>query len=717
MKSRLSDKDFSGNVIYKLLNESNEPLFWGELVARAKQGFISNIRVLRKDFRELKRSGRVYQDEKGSYSLVDSKDLLRGSITRYQNVFRCDGYEVITDSKIKLREGDEIEGMLRDDKIVLVSVIKLSAKPLVGVVSLMGKDCVVESLDRDLKGKFFLPIESLDQSIKLKIGDTVEVQPIDQVRGGFSGVFLKKIEGASVLDQAITTIIKSFEIPLSWSSSLQSSVNLISEDSRNDQFDARTDLTELSFVTIDGETAKDFDDAVYAEIQHDKSYRVLVAIADVCHYVKSGSPMDMEARKRGTSVYFPGTVVPMLPETLSNDLCSLKEQCDRPVLVCDMNLSPEGALQNFDFYEALICSKARLTYSEVHAYLSSGASSRPLSSAVQGSLDALYRCYLGLGEIRFDRGALDFSTTEAALTLSGGAIESIVSEEKYEAHKLIEEMMLLTNVCAAEFLQTNSVAFLFRNHEKPDLMKLEQLKQTLNVSGFTIDFQKVSPKSFQDLLFNVLSRPKGEIYQQLILKSLQQAVYEPDKKGHFGLALESYTHFTSPIRRYPDLLVHRAIKGLLNKSSESGQLPYDELVDLGIGCSETERRAEFASWAVDNWLKCDFLLDRVGDTIDGWIAGVTDFGLFVELEGYFVQGLLHVTNLGNDYYRFVPNSLALVGESSGRAFRFGESIQVKIEHIEVAQGKIELHLPQARSSKKGRQKRKGRRRLKRAELG
>ena len=699
-------------MIYQLLRESSEPAFWTDLVERAKLAFTSNIRVLRRDFRELKRSGRIYRDENGSYSLIDLSNLLHGVVTKAGSSFRCEGCELVTDPKIKVRAGDEIEGFLLHGKFVLTSVRKLSKKPLIGVISLAGPDYVVESLSPDLKGKIFLSANSTIQTMDMMPGDSVEVELVDRVRQGFTGKLLRKIESVSLVGQAISTTIENYDIPFSWPEDLEQSVNSIRGEISKEEYESRKDLTSLPFVTIDGETAKDFDDAVYAERLNDKSWRVLVAIADVCHYVKAGSPMDIEARKGGTSVYFPETVVPMLPEQLSTDLCSLKQDCERPVLVCEMSLNPMGVLEKFKFYEALIRSQARLTYNEVHAYLSDQRVSKRLTVGIKTSLEDLHSAYLCLAERRFERGALDFSTSEAALVLVNGALQAITLEEKYEAHKLIEEMMLLTNVCAAKFLEEKSRPFLYRNHEQPDLLKLEQLKQTLSMIGFSLETSDVSSKVIQELLVRILDRPKGEIYQQLVLKSLRQAVYEPENKGHFGLALDSYAHFTSPIRRYPDLLAHRSIKSILDGSESSEEYSYDDLVELGISCSESERRAEFAGWAVDTWLKCDYLLSRVGDTVEGWIAGVTDFGLFIELEGYFVQGLLHVTNLGDDYYKFYPNSSSLVGASSGRVFRFGESIKVKISNIEPAQGKIELQLAQGVAVRKGRRKERKRRRVK-----
>ncbi len=711
MKSRLTDKKFANNMIYQLLSKSRKPVFWTELVEKAKLINSFNIRLLRRDFRELKRSGRIYRDENGSYSLIRLGDLLGGLVTQTGSRLYCNGYELTSDVKIGVRVGDEIEGFLLDGKVVLTSVIKLSKKPIVGVVSFIGGDCVVESLDSNLRGKIFVSTNSITQT--LVVGDTVEVELVDRVRHGFTGELLGKIEGVSILDQAIRTIIKNHDIPSSWPCSFETKLKGARGKTSKREYGSRTDLTSLPFVTIDSESAKDFDDAVYAECLKDRGWRVFVAIADVCHYVKAGSPMDVEARNRGTSVYFPGPVVPMLPEQLSTDLCSLRENCDRLVLVCEISLSHSGELRSFNFCEALIRSKARLTYDDVHAYFSGQSSSKRLTPEIKRSLDCLHRSYQCLAKVRFDRGALDFSTSDTVLVLSNGVVEAINLEEKNDAHKLIEEIMLLTNVCAARFLKENSAPFLYRNHELPDPIKLDRLKRVLSTIGFQLELTEVRPRVLQELLVRILDSPKGKIYQQLVLKSLRQAVYEPENKGHFGLALDGYTHFTSPIRRYPDLLAHRSMKSVLNGCMSAKEYSYNDLVDLGRVCSETERRAEVAGWAVDTWLKCDYLLNRVGDTVEGWIAGVTEFGLFIELNDYFVQGLLHVANLGDDYYKYYPNSSSLVGESSGRAYRFGDSIMVKIFSIEPAQGKIDLRLEQGFAARKRQLKERRRRREKR----
>ena len=572
-------------------------------------------------------------------------------------------------------------------------------------VEFVGTEVIAISLNRNVKGRVYLRDSKVLGSTNLAVGDIVEVKLITNSRIGFVGELIDKIEGHSVSDLAIQTTLRNLDIPKSWPSEVKQMVEGFSEVIPPREYLTRLDLTSLPFITIDGETAKDFDDAVYAEPVKDGGWRILIAIADVGHYVTDGSPVDIEARNRGTSVYFPEFVVPMLPEELSNDRCSLVPGEDRLAIVCEVFLYPGQSESHFQFHQAVIRSKARTTYHQAEEYYSSHKFSGQADEGVLSSLDCLRDVYFILQRNRIERGALDFSTSEALLKLSSGSVVSIKEDERNDTHRLIEELMLLANVCAAKFLEENSKSFLYRNHESPDLLKWEQLRKSLATLGISVDSGGPTSKTVQNLLSQIAPHRSGEIYQHLVLKSLQQAMYEPHKKGHFGLALDSYTHFTSPIRRYPDLLVHRAIKSILLGIEQADGAIEDNLTNLGMSCSQTERRAEAAGWAVDAWLKCDYLLDLVGETLDGVVAGVTEFGLFVELNGYFIQGLLHVTNIGNDYYKYYPNRVSLVGESSGQAFSLGDAIRVKIASVEPAQGKIDLIVESSIQKKKKRKKR------------
>ena len=448
-----------------------------------------------------------------------------------------------------------------------------------------------------------------------------------------------------------------------------------------------------------------------------KGWRLVVAIADVAHYVKAKSAIDLEAMNRSTSTYFPERVIPMLPEALSNGLCSLRPAVPRLALVCDMSITQAGNVVEHDFYEAVIHSHARLTYEQVEAFIDSGT---PLPvkaerrDGVHASVEALARLHGAMRQARDKRGALDFATREGLVVIAQGAVSAIEPVRRLRAHQLIEEAMIAANVCAAEFLEAFEQPSLYRVHEPPDAAKIEELRQALAYVGVRLAAGKVDPPSLQGALSRLPDTAEAWLYAQLALRSLQQAVYTPDNAGHYGLALERYMRFTSPIRRYPDLLVHRAIKAVLRRgrgARHQGKLPgMDELHGLGETCSNNERRAEGAAWLVDAWLKCDFLQDRVGETMDGIIAGVTEFGLFVELEGYYVQGLLHVSNLGADYFQFNARSLALVGESSGRRFALGDKLRGVVIEIEPPQGRIDLQLaqpgPRRKSSRKSRRGRR-----------
>ena len=452
----------------------------------------------------------------------------------------------------------------------------------------------------------------------------------------------------------------------------------------------RTDLTARSLVTIDGETARDFDDAVYCE-RAGKGFRLVVAIADVSHYVRDGDALDREARDRGTSVYFPRRVIPMLPEELSNELCSLKPDVDRACVACDMSIDAHGQIRSYRFYPALMHSRARLTYTQVWDWLSAPepARGREAKSLIP-QLRVLHDLYRTLAAARAKRGALDFETVELRLEFDErGKIEAIVPEPRNDAHKIIEECMLAANVCAARYLIERKHPALFRVHEGPTPEKLEALREFLAGSALTLSGgDNPSPADYAKLLAKVRDRPDFNLLQTVLLRSLRQAVYSPANVGHFGLGYDAYTHFTSPIRRYPDLLIHRCLRACLaGKRYQPGGASWPE---LGVHCSLTERRADEATRDVESWLKCYFMQDRIGETFSGTVSGVTHFGLFVTLDGLNIDGLVHVTELGNDYFHFDPIRHALSGERSGRSYRLADRIAVKVARVDLEQARIDF---------------------------
>ena len=453
----------------------------------------------------------------------------------------------------------------------------------------------------------------------------------------------------------------------------------------------RTDIRELPLVTIDGESARDFDDAVYCEAADAGGFRLVVAIADVSHYVRHGDALDHAARERGNSVYFPRRVIPMLPERLSNELCSIKPKVERLCVMCDMAIDANGDITSYRFAPAVMRSHARLTYTEVANVLAEprGDEARRHRALVP-HLQDLYRLYKLLARARVRRGAIDFETIETELVFNDqGKIERIVAVARNDAHRVIEECMLAANVCASDFLREHDHPMLYRIHEGPTPEKLEGLHEFLKGFGLSLGGGKdPHAKDYAKLLTRVKERPDAQLLQTVMLRSLRQAVYSPDNVGHFGLAYESYTHFTSPIRRYPDLLVHRAIKAALaGKRYDPGNWH-----ELGSLCSTTERRADDATRDVVAWLKCYYMQDKVGENFDGSISGVAAFGTFIALDNIYVEGLVHVSELGNDYFHFDAAKHELLGERTRKRFRLGDRLRVKVVRVDLDSSKIDFVL-------------------------
>jgi ribonuclease R len=450
----------------------------------------------------------------------------------------------------------------------------------------------------------------------------------------------------------------------------------------------REDIRHLPLVTIDGETARDFDDAVYCE-PVGKGYKLIVAIADVSHYVRPGDALDQEALNRGNSVYFPRRVIPMLPEELSNGLCSINPEVDRLCMVCEMNISSKGDITDYRFYPAVMFSHARLTYNKVWDMLENPEGDTAGQYQAQlPHVQNLYALFKTLLKARWVRGAIDFETIETQMIFDDqGKIERIVPVKRNDAHRLIEECMLAANVCASDFLQSHKHPTLYRIHEGPTPEKLEALRGFLKEFGFSLDGgDDPHAKDYAALLAKIKDRPDAQLLQTVMLRSLRQAVYSPDNVGHFGLAYESYTHFTSPIRRYPDLLVHRAIKAVLDgETYKPGKWE-----ELGARCSMTERRADEATRDVESWLKCFYMQDKINECFDGTVAGVTGFGIFVALDDVYVEGLVHVSELGTDYFHFEQGKHQMVGERTGKRYRLGDRLRVKVVRVDLETTRVDF---------------------------
>ncbi len=455
----------------------------------------------------------------------------------------------------------------------------------------------------------------------------------------------------------------------------------------------RVDLRDLPLVTIDGETAKDFDDAVYAE-KKGRGWRLIVAIADVSHYVQASDALDETAFERGNSVYFPRRVIPMLPEALSNGICSLNPEVERLCMVCDMEIGQKGNIKAYRFYPAVMLSRARLTYTKVWDMLSN-----PKGEAAQQHADVLphvktlYALFKAFSGARVERGAIDFETTETMMLFDeNGKIREIVPVVRNDAHRLIEECMLAANVCAAHIIEHHKHAGLYRVHEGPTPQKLEKLREYLRGLALALPGGELPEAGdYAKLLEQIKDRPDAPLLQTMLLRSLQQAVYSPDNLGHFGLGYEAYTHFTSPIRRYPDLLVHRAIKAIIAGKKYKPSRKWEA---LGDQCSMTERRADEASRDVENWLKCYYMQDKLGEEFDGIVASVTSFGLFVLLEKVFVEGLVHISELGTDYFHFDEVRHELRGERSGQVYRMTDRVRVKVARVDMDTSRIDFVLVQ-----------------------
>src|SRR3954454_7484495 len=481
----------------------------------------------------------------------------------------------------------------------------------------------------------------------------------------------------------IEIAVRKFDLPHEFSKRALAQAKATPDSVKEEDLQGRKDLRALRFVTIDGETARDFDDAVYCNresIAGKQGFRLWVAIADVSHYVRGGDALDLEARERGTSVYFPRRVIPMLPEKLSNGLCSLNPNVDRLAMVCEMAITPKGEIAQYEFYNAVFRSQARMTYTEVWSQIS--------GKKAKENILTLYDVFKVLLEERYRRGAIDFETVETRMIFNAaGKIERIVAEPRNDAHRLIEECMLAANVCAGSFVAKHGHPTLYRVHDVPAAEKVGALRDFLAELGLQLPGGEVPrPKDYAQLLERIRKRPDFALLQTILLRSLKQAMYSPSNVGHFGLAFESYVLFTSPIRRYPDLVVHRVIKALLEHKTYS----VGDWQALGRHCSETERRADDASRDVENWLKCFYMRDHVGKTFSGTITGVAPFGLFVTLDDYFVDGLVHISELGRDYFQYDAARHVLMGERTRKRFRLADRMKVKLVRVDLDSRKMDL---------------------------
>lgn len=706
------------------------------------------LEALRRRLIAMARDGQLISNRRGVYGLADKMELIKG---RIQGNKEGMGFFIPQDGSgdlflspgemVKVFDGDivlaRVSGVDRRGRRegMIVEVLERRTTQVVGrFYHEQGFGLVVPD-NRRISQEILIPEKDIG---KAQDGQFVvaEIRSYADHRRKAVGAITEILGDHMAPGMEIDVALRGHGIPFEWPKDVERAVAGLTEEVAEADLAGRIDLRHLPFVTIDGEDAKDFDDAVFCEPMDNGGSRLYVAIADVSHYVKPGSPLDDEAQKRGNSVYFPGHVVPMLPEVLSNGLCSLKPKVNRLTMVCEMELNASGQVEHYRFFEGVIFSHARLTYTEVADMMEESESDtrarskerlRERYANVVPHLETLYATYLKMAAARQEAGALDFSSTETRIVFGETRkIAEIVPVLRNNAHRLVEECMLAANVCTARFLEDSDLPVLYRVHEGPNTDKLENLSAFLRELGLVLTRKtKPEPKDYQRILESVGDRPDAHLIQTMLVRSMLQAVYQPENIGHFGLGFDAYTHFTSPIRRYPDLLVHRGLRFLIREGKKKQRIrqvdgapvltrkeiyPYQlkDMQHFGETCSTYERRADAASYDVQDWLKCEYVQDRVGDEFDGTVSSVTGFGLFVTLNDIYVEGLVHITALQNDYYKFDPVRQLLRGEHSGTEYHLGDSVRVRVARVDLDDRKIDLQLLDASGNVAADSKAKGR---------
>ncbi len=657
----------------------------------------------------MERDGEIMRNRREAICVVSKLDLIRGVVHGHP-----EGYGFL----IREEKGPdlflsfaEMQKVLHGDRVMarvsnidrrgrqegtIVEVLERAQRRIVGRLrSEHGVLSVVPENKRINRDFLIAPNESAGAqpgqvvTVEIMVQPSKHVQPVGRV--------VEVLGNYADPGMEIEIALRKHDLPNVFSREAQRLCALFSDRVTAADREGRADVRNLPLVTIDGETARDFDDAVYCEPLKPRrgkakgGFRLIVAIADVSHYVTHGDALDGEAQGRGNSVYFPRRVIPMLPERLSNGLCSLNPEVERLCMVCDMEIAPGGELQDYKFYPAVMLSHARLTYTAVAQILEGGGGeAAQRHSALVPHIENLYRLFKLLVKARTERGAIDFETIETQIVFDDqGKIERIVPVKRNDAHRVIEECMLAANVCASDFLHKHKQPMLYRIHEGPTPEKLAALREFLKGFGLSLSGGDTPhAKDYARLLARVKDRPDAQLLQTVMLRSLQQAVYSPDNVGHFGLAYESYTHFTSPIRRYPDLLVHRAIKAVLKRKRYT---PGDWHV-LGAHCSMSERRADDATRDVVSWLKCYYMRDKVGEAFMGSVSAITAFGAFIALDELYVEGLLHISELGKDYYHYDAARHELMGERTKKRYRLGDRLRVKVVRVDLDTTKIDFVL-------------------------
>ncbi len=697
----------SREFIMQLLDDSGQPLNRTQIAALLGIEEEEQLEALRRRLRAMERDGQIIFNRRGGYGLVSKMQLIRGRVIGHPDGF---GFLAPDEGGDDLfLSAREMHSCLHGDRVLArVSGVDRRGRREGAIVE------VLEHANVNVAGRYYF-----DKGVGFVVADNKRINqdilvPADQTYGAEDGqlVVVEIREYPTQRRQAVGRVIeilgdhmapgmeidvaiRSHDLPQVWSPMVEAECEGLPTEVPESAKQGRTDLRQTPLVTIDGEDSMDFDDAVFCEPKSN-GWRLVVAIADVSHYVVPGTALDVEAHLRGNSVYFPGRVIPMLPEELSNGLCSINPDVDRLCMVCDMQISTRGKLEDYSFYPAVMRSHARLTYNKVAAMLVDGDEPlRKQYSKVLPHLEHLYSLFKVLQGERQKRGAIDFDTTETRIVFGEEKkIEQIVPVVRNDAHKLIEECMLMANVATADYLKRHDIPILYRVHDKPKAEKLTALREFLGELGLSLKGGDAPEAAdYAELMHKIQGRDDAHLIQTVMLRSMNQAVYSPDNLGHFGLSYKAYTHFTSPIRRYPDLLVHRAIRHILSgQPTETFRYGIDDMLVLGEHCSMTERRADDATRDAMDWLKCEYMMDKVGEDFDGIISSVTGFGIFVELCDIYVEGLIHVTGLGDDYFQFDPSHHRMVGDRTRKIYRLGDKVRVQVARVDLDERKIDFDL-------------------------
>lgn len=693
--------------VLDLLLDQGRPLKRKEIVAHLSVDSADSREILRRRLQAMLRDGQLVKSRNNSYGLPEKMDLVRGRISAHRDGF---GFLIPESGEGDLYLSPRQMRQVQHGDLVLASitgidergrregaiteVLQRAHQKIVGRFVRESGICLVVPDDPRLTQDVLIP---LDQTGGAKPGQVVVAWIVDPPSEHKPpvGKVVEILGETGAPGMATEIAIRNFNLPFEWPEGVEAQAEAFGTSVPDHLKSGKRDLRDLPLVTIDGEDARDFDDAVFAQ-RRNNSWRLVVAIADVSSYVQPGTALDDSALERATSVYFPGRVIPMLPEALSNGLCSLNPEVDRLCLVCDMSINDEGKVTRSRFDTAVINSKARLTYNQVWNWLSSGTDEiRPGAKEISQSLRDLYGLYKALRKARTRRGAIDFESTEVRFLFDEqGSVADILPYERNDAHLIIEECMIAANVEAANFLLQNHIPAPYRSHEPPQQGKIENLEQFLKGLGIRKTWKdQPQPRDFEAIVQSIKGRDDESLIMIMLLRSQSMAVYQAGNNGHFGLALAAYAHFTSPIRRYPDLLVHRAIHHVLQHRSAKGyRYSEQDMVKLSEHCSHCSRRSEEAERDVSERLKCVFMERHIGDEFHGQVTGVTSFGLFIELLQTRVSGLVHITSLPSDYYHFDPISHRLTGDRAGRVYQLAQHLRVRVAAVNIDDRKVDFTL-------------------------